>query len=183
MRVPNRNHYYGCLFSKMTTKQDDGNVFRWIFGHVSLLKLEKMLKMTIVILSFKSILFPAGNIAIKQASRVTSTALLLQGIFGLMDLQIDDFTGAVGWFYRCDCLILQVRLVDFTGANRILLIWLLDWWVIENLPSPHTHTIEWLVSMRSWSGCIHSSWTACLKFIELHCTTLQNTQYDFIHII
>ncbi len=41
MCVPNWNHYYGCLFSKMTTKQDDGDVFRWIFGYVSLLKLEK----------------------------------------------------------------------------------------------------------------------------------------------
>ncbi len=25
----------------MTTKQDDGDIFGWIFGHVSLLKLEK----------------------------------------------------------------------------------------------------------------------------------------------
>ncbi len=41
MHVPNQNHYYDCPFSKMTTKKDDGDVFGWIFGHVSLLKLEK----------------------------------------------------------------------------------------------------------------------------------------------
>ncbi len=35
-----------------------------------------MLKITIIILCFKSILFPARNIAIKRAFRVTSTALL-----------------------------------------------------------------------------------------------------------
>ncbi len=35
-----------------------------------------MLKMTIVILCVKSILFPARNIEIKRASRVTSTALI-----------------------------------------------------------------------------------------------------------
>ncbi len=41
MCMPNENYYYGCLFSKMTTKQDKGDVFGWIFGNVSLLKLEK----------------------------------------------------------------------------------------------------------------------------------------------
>ncbi len=30
-----------CLFSKIKTKPDDGNVSWWIFGNVSLLKLEK----------------------------------------------------------------------------------------------------------------------------------------------
>ncbi len=33
---------------KNQTKQDDGDVFWWIFGYVSLLKLKNMLKMKIV---------------------------------------------------------------------------------------------------------------------------------------
>ncbi len=41
MCAPNQNHYYDCLFSKIETKQDDGDVFGWIFGHLNLLKLEK----------------------------------------------------------------------------------------------------------------------------------------------
>ncbi len=41
VRAPNQNHYYCYLFSKIKTKQDDGNIFWWIFGHVSLLKFEK----------------------------------------------------------------------------------------------------------------------------------------------
>ncbi len=41
MTVSNRKQYYICLFSKIKTKQDDGDVFWWILGHVSLLKLEK----------------------------------------------------------------------------------------------------------------------------------------------
>ncbi len=32
--------YYAHLFSKIKTKQDDGDAFRWISGHVSLSKLE-----------------------------------------------------------------------------------------------------------------------------------------------
>ncbi len=39
--APNWNYYYCCLFSKLKTKQDDGDVFWWVFGHISLLKLEK----------------------------------------------------------------------------------------------------------------------------------------------
>ncbi len=41
MNAPNRKLYYTHLFSKIKTKQDDGDVFWWIFGHVSLLKPEK----------------------------------------------------------------------------------------------------------------------------------------------
>ncbi len=33
--APNRKQYYARLFSKIETKQDDGHVFRWIFGHVA----------------------------------------------------------------------------------------------------------------------------------------------------
>ncbi len=39
--APNRKQYYASLFSKIETKQDDGDVIWWISGHVSLLKLEK----------------------------------------------------------------------------------------------------------------------------------------------
>ncbi len=39
--APNRKQYYACLFSKIKTIQDDGDVIWWISGHVSLLKLEK----------------------------------------------------------------------------------------------------------------------------------------------
>ncbi len=39
--APNRKQYYTRLFSKIKIKQDDGDVFWWIIGHVSLLKLEK----------------------------------------------------------------------------------------------------------------------------------------------
>ncbi len=39
--MPNQNHYYCYLFLKIKTKQDNGVVFWWIYGHVSLLKLEK----------------------------------------------------------------------------------------------------------------------------------------------
>ncbi len=39
--APNRKQYYTCLFSKIKTKQDDEDVFWWILGNVSLLKLEK----------------------------------------------------------------------------------------------------------------------------------------------
>ncbi len=41
VHAPKRNLYYWCLFSKIKQKQDDGDVFWWIFGHVSLLILEK----------------------------------------------------------------------------------------------------------------------------------------------
>ncbi len=41
MTAPNRKQYYARLFSKIKTKQDDGDVIWWISGHVSLLKLEK----------------------------------------------------------------------------------------------------------------------------------------------
>ncbi len=34
----------------------------------------------------------------------------------ILQARLVDFTGAIVWFYRCDWLILQVRLVDFTGA-------------------------------------------------------------------
>ncbi len=39
--APNRKEDYAILFSKIQTKQKDGDVFWWILGHVSLLKLEK----------------------------------------------------------------------------------------------------------------------------------------------
>ncbi len=39
--APTRKQYYTHLFSKIKTKRDDGDVFWWISGHVSLLKLEK----------------------------------------------------------------------------------------------------------------------------------------------
>ncbi len=39
--APNSKQYYTPLFSKIKTKQDDGDVFWWILGHISLLKLEK----------------------------------------------------------------------------------------------------------------------------------------------
>ncbi len=39
--APNQKQYYTRLFSKIKTKQDDGDVFWWIFGNVSLLKLDK----------------------------------------------------------------------------------------------------------------------------------------------
>ncbi len=74
---PNRKQYYAHLFSKTKqnkTKWDDGDVFWWISGHVSLLKL--MLKMIIVSLSFKSISFPPGNITIIWALRVAITVLI-----------------------------------------------------------------------------------------------------------
>ncbi len=38
---PNKKQYFARLFSKIKTKQNDGDVFWWILGHVSLLKLEK----------------------------------------------------------------------------------------------------------------------------------------------
>ncbi len=41
MTAPNRKQYYTPLFSKIKTKQDDGDVFWWILGHISLLKLQK----------------------------------------------------------------------------------------------------------------------------------------------
>ncbi len=40
--APNRKQYYARLFPKIKTKQDDGDVFWWISGHVSLLKLGKI---------------------------------------------------------------------------------------------------------------------------------------------
>ncbi len=42
--VPNMKQYYARLLSKIKTKWDDGDVFWWISGHVSLLKLEKYVK-------------------------------------------------------------------------------------------------------------------------------------------
>ncbi len=39
--APNRKQYYAHLFSKIKTKQDDGDVIWWISGNVNLLKLEK----------------------------------------------------------------------------------------------------------------------------------------------
>ncbi len=44
MTAPNRKQYDTHLFSKLKTKQDDGVVFWWIVGHVSLLKLEKFVE-------------------------------------------------------------------------------------------------------------------------------------------
>ncbi len=41
VNAPNPKQYYRRLFSKIKTKQEDGDVFCWLFGHVSLLKLEK----------------------------------------------------------------------------------------------------------------------------------------------
>ncbi len=41
MIAPNWKQYYARLFSKVKTKQDDEDAFWWIFGHVSLSKLEK----------------------------------------------------------------------------------------------------------------------------------------------
>ncbi len=41
MTAPNSKQYYASLFSQIKTKQDNGDVFWWILGHVSLLKLEK----------------------------------------------------------------------------------------------------------------------------------------------
>ncbi len=42
--APNRKQYYTHLLSKIKTKQDSEEVFRWILGHVSLLKLEKYIE-------------------------------------------------------------------------------------------------------------------------------------------
>ncbi len=33
--APNHKQYYARLFSKIKTKQDDGDVFWWIFRHVA----------------------------------------------------------------------------------------------------------------------------------------------------
>ncbi len=41
MNAPNQTQYYTRLFSKIKTKQDDGDAFWRILGYISLLKLEK----------------------------------------------------------------------------------------------------------------------------------------------